>query len=67
VKQNSTASSWLAIYSSQGSAQDCIGHALSRGKTGWEAFGRDDQSVGLFPSLTTAADALERLANEARP
>jgi hypothetical protein len=36
----------------------CLGHLLSRGRLGWEAFNADDQSVGIFTTQTEAASAL---------
>jgi hypothetical protein len=36
----------------------CIGHVISRGPRGVEAFDVDDNVVGLFPDVRTAADAL---------
>jgi hypothetical protein len=36
----------------------CIGHLLDRGRADWEAFDRDDQSLGLFESAAAAVDAL---------
>ncbi len=36
----------------------CIGFILARGKLGFEAMARDEQSLGLFRSRRAAADAL---------
>jgi hypothetical protein len=41
--------------------QRCLGHLLSRGKTGVEAF---DQSLGLFPDQHAAANAIWKKRNE---
>jgi hypothetical protein len=38
----------------------CIGHVVSRGRDGIEAFDRDDQSIGLYPTNDEAARALWR-------
>jgi hypothetical protein len=38
--------------------QQCLGHVLARGKTGFEAFDRDDRSLGLFPNTASSANAL---------
>jgi hypothetical protein len=38
--------------------QRCIGHVLSRGRFGLEAFDADDNSIGTFPDVRTAALAL---------
>jgi hypothetical protein len=38
--------------------RQCLGHVLARGKTGFEAFDRDDKSVGVFPTAKQAANAL---------
>jgi hypothetical protein len=32
--------------------RECLGHVLSRGKLGFEAFGPDDKSIGLIPNRT---------------
>jgi hypothetical protein len=45
--------------------QQCLGHVLARGKTGFEAFNRNDKSVGLFPTQRQAANAL--LIEEGEP
>ena len=45
--------SWLAVYD----GQQCIGHALSRGKAGVEAFDVQDRSLGIFARLTDAIGA----------
>jgi hypothetical protein len=49
------ASSWAAIYD----GQHCIGHVINRGKSGWETFDTDDQSIGLFKTPAEAANVLE--------
>ena len=36
----------------------CLGHVLSRGPKGFEAFNTDDRSLGLFQSQAEAANAL---------
>jgi hypothetical protein len=38
--------------------QQCLGHVLGRGKSGFEAFDRDDKSLGLFETQRQAANAL---------
>ena len=53
VKQSQ---SWLAIYG----GQTCCGHILNRGKAGWEAFDRDDRSLGTFERQADAVNALEK-------
>jgi hypothetical protein len=35
--------------------QQCLGHVLARGKTGFEAFDRDDRSLGLFPNTASSS------------
>jgi hypothetical protein len=40
--------------------QRCIGHILSRGKAGVEAFDVLDRSLGLFPNQKAAADAVTK-------
>jgi hypothetical protein len=41
----------------------CLGHAVYRGKMGWEAYDRNDQSIGLFKSPAEAAEALTKAVN----
>jgi hypothetical protein len=43
-----------AVYS----RQRCIGFLLSRGKLGFEAFGANEKSLGIFPNEKAAADAI---------
>ena len=38
--------------------QQCLGHVLGRGKAGYEAFNRDDKSLGIFETQRQAANAL---------
>jgi hypothetical protein len=38
--------------------QQCLGHVLARGKTGFEAFDPNDKSLGVFPTQRQAANAL---------
>jgi hypothetical protein len=45
--------------------QQCLGHVLSRGPKGFEAFDRDDKSVGLFETQRQAANALTSGSTEA--
>jgi hypothetical protein len=40
------------------SGQQCLGHVLSRGPKGFEAFTADDKSVGIFPTAKQAANAI---------
>jgi hypothetical protein len=44
----------LAVYA----GQTCIGHLLSRGKVGIEAYDRDDRSLGIYPDQKAATDAI---------
>ena len=36
----------------------CLGFVLSRGRAGFEAFDREERSLGLFPTAKQAAGAL---------
>jgi hypothetical protein len=36
----------------------CLGHVLSRGPKGFEAFDQDDKSFGIFETQRQAANAL---------
>jgi hypothetical protein len=47
----------LAVFA----GQTCLGHLLARGK-GVEAFGRNDESLGIFPDQRSAANALSKAA-----
>ena len=38
---------------------ECLGHVLARGKAGYEAFDRDERSLGTFKTQHEAAAALE--------
>jgi hypothetical protein len=40
--------------------QSCIGHVVSRGRDGFEAFDADDISLGNFDNLPAAAAAIAR-------
>jgi hypothetical protein len=40
--------------------RDCLGFILARGKLGFEAFARDEHSLGLFKTQREAAAALMR-------
>jgi hypothetical protein len=51
--------SWLSIYT----GQVCCGHILNRGKAGWEAFDRDDSSLGIFKSQADAINAIDQQPN----
>jgi hypothetical protein len=44
----------LAVYD----GQSCIGHVISRGRAGLEAFDADDQSLGTFATEQSAANAV---------
>ena len=47
-------SGWCALYD----GQTCLDHLLSRGKAGTEAFDYNDRSLGIFPDLKSAANAV---------
>jgi hypothetical protein len=51
-----TRNSWVSVYD----GQRCLGHIISRGRDGHEAFDLDDKSVGIFPTQREAAAALVR-------
>jgi len=38
--------------------RECLGFVLSRGRAGFEAFDREERSLGLFPTAKQAAGAL---------
>jgi hypothetical protein len=37
--------------------RECLGFVLSRGRSGFEAFDRDEHSLGLHPTAPAAANA----------
>jgi hypothetical protein len=41
-----------------------LGFVVSRGRAGFEAFDREERSLGLFPTAPTAANAVFASANE---
>jgi hypothetical protein len=51
----SPSTNWVAVYA----GQTCLGHVISRGPRGFEAFDPDDKPIGLFATQASAADALE--------
>jgi hypothetical protein len=51
------AAQWLSVYD----GARCLGHVLSRGPKGVEAFDRDDNSLGTYPTMQAAADALSKV------
>jgi hypothetical protein len=44
------------------SGRERLGRIVCRGKLGFEAFDADEHSLGIFPNLKRAADAVERAA-----
>ncbi len=46
--------------------RECIGHIISRGRDGWEAFDAGDRTLGLFRTMQQAAAAIPEIANEER-
>jgi hypothetical protein len=40
------------------SGRECIGRIVCRGKLGFEAYDSDERSLGIFPNLKRAADAV---------
>jgi hypothetical protein len=53
---NRTAPSATLSYVTDG--RECIGFVLSRGRLGFEALNREEQSLGLFPTAPAAANAV---------
>jgi hypothetical protein len=43
--------------------QQCLGHILSRGKAGIEAFDQNDKTLGIFSDQRAAADAVSKAAS----
>lgn len=54
--------SMISVYA----GQLCIGHVISRGKSGFEAFNASDISLGTFPTRRAAIDAIAHKVVEAR-
>jgi hypothetical protein len=44
----------ISVYS----GRDVLGFIVGRGPAGFEAFGIDDRSLGIFPTMQSAADAI---------
>jgi hypothetical protein len=44
----------------------CLGFVLSRGRAGFEAFDRDQRSLGLYPTAPAAANAVFAAAENER-
>jgi hypothetical protein len=44
----------VAVYA----GRECLGQVLPRGKAGFEAFDRDDRSVGIFSTQSAVAASL---------
>ena len=44
-------------------SRDCLGFILAHGKAGFEAFTRDERSLGLFRTQREAADAISNNGN----
>jgi hypothetical protein len=38
--------------------REAVGHIIARGKLGYEAFDREEHSLGLFPTAVAAANAV---------
>ena len=38
--------------------RECLGFVLSRGRAGFEAFDREERSLGLYPAAPPAANAV---------
>jgi hypothetical protein len=51
---NNSNNKLVSVYS----GRDCVGHIISRGPQGFEAYDRDDRSLGFFSSQEAAAHAL---------
>jgi hypothetical protein len=46
---------WASVYD----GRQCIGHLISRGKLGVEAFDVENRSLGIFPSVKQALAAFD--------
>jgi hypothetical protein len=49
-----TTTSVVSVYD----GRECVGFVLARGKTGFEAFNRNERSIGIFKTQREAAAAL---------
>jgi len=45
---------------------ECLGFVLSRGRAGFEAFDREERSLGLYPAAPAAANAVCAAAENER-
>jgi hypothetical protein len=48
----------ISVYS----GRECLGHVLTRGKSGFQAFDVDDRSLGMFRTRSEAVDAVTEAA-----
>jgi hypothetical protein len=46
------------------SDRTCCGFVIARGREGFEAYDRDERSIGFFPTNVAAADAVLRSAQD---
>jgi hypothetical protein len=53
-KSSNKSSGWVSVYD----GRECIGHIFSRGPQGFQAYDKDDKSLGFFKSQEAAAHAL---------
>jgi hypothetical protein len=44
----------------------CLGFILARGRAGFEAFDREERSLGLYPAAPAAANAVSAAAGNER-
>ena len=50
-----------------GNQRRCVGHLLSRGRDGWEAYDASEHSLGCFSDTDAAARAVWRAAHKQLP
>lgn len=56
----------LSVYVPGASGRNtvCIGHPFLRGRSGVEAFDQDTRSLGLYPDMKSAADAVSGASSD---
>jgi hypothetical protein len=54
------------MISSVFSEHGCCGFIIARGREGFEAYTRDERSIGFFPTQVAAADAVLRNAPDSQ-
>jgi hypothetical protein len=63
TKAAPTTTGMISIYA----GQTCLGHAMARGRLGFEAFDLNDRSLRMFRTRAAAVDAVSSSASAGKP